>query len=182
MGRASKKRQLVLGGLPTARTRTCLELLGPSPTPLERLSVERVVACWLQLQYADTASAAPAETIVQQKFWAQRQDQAHRRYQASVRQLLAIRQAIPKSSQTEAESGTSTADSAPDALPESTGVMHADPDTTPRPAAGNGNGRVNGSRFGNGEAPESDEPVHSNGHPVNRIRAFSEAAVPLDTD
>ena len=160
-----------------------VELLGPSPTPLERLSVERVVACWLQLQYADTASAAPAETIAQQKFWAQRQDQAHRRYQASVRQLLAIRQAIPKSSQTEAESGTSSADSATDASPESTGVTHADPDTTPRPAASNGNGRVNGSRFGNGEAPESDEPVQTNGHPVNRIHQLSKTtALPSVSD
>src|SRR4051794_36738638 len=29
------------------------ELGGPSPSPLERLLVERVVACWLQLHYAD---------------------------------------------------------------------------------------------------------------------------------
>ena len=29
------------------------DLSGPSPTPLERLLVERVVACWLQVQDAD---------------------------------------------------------------------------------------------------------------------------------
>jgi hypothetical protein len=29
------------------------ELAGPSPSPLERLLVERIVACWLQVQDAD---------------------------------------------------------------------------------------------------------------------------------
>src|SRR6516164_1103310 len=33
------------------------ELAGPAPSPLERLLVERVVACWLQVHYADAAYA-----------------------------------------------------------------------------------------------------------------------------
>ena len=33
------------------------ELAGPAPSPLERLLVERVVACWLQTNYADAAYA-----------------------------------------------------------------------------------------------------------------------------
>ena len=151
------------------------ELLGPSSTPLERLSVERVVSCWLQLQYCDTASAAPSETITQQKFWAQRQDQAHRRYQAAVRQLLAVRQAVRRPSKTDSESATSPAIGATEATSESKGAQHVEVAAQPRPAAGNGNGRVNGPPPGNGRDPEpSDEPVPANGKPVNRILAFSE--------
>ena len=30
------------------------ELAGPDPSPMERLLAERIVTCWLQLQYADT--------------------------------------------------------------------------------------------------------------------------------
>jgi hypothetical protein len=34
-----------------------VELAGPSPSPLERLLVERVAACWLQINHADAAAA-----------------------------------------------------------------------------------------------------------------------------
>ncbi|WP_165252763.1 hypothetical protein [Paludisphaera soli] len=35
------------------------ELIGPAPSPLERLLVDRVVACWLQVRHADLAAARP---------------------------------------------------------------------------------------------------------------------------
>ena len=31
-----------------------LELAGPNPTPIERILVERMVACWLHVQFADS--------------------------------------------------------------------------------------------------------------------------------
>jgi hypothetical protein len=34
------------------------DLAGPAPTPLEKLLVERVAACWLQTMYADALYAA----------------------------------------------------------------------------------------------------------------------------
>src|SRR6185295_3645059 len=35
------------------------ELAGPATNLLERMAVERVLACWLQLQHADTVAANP---------------------------------------------------------------------------------------------------------------------------
>ena len=63
-----------------------------SPGPLEGLLVERVVACWLQVQYADATyaqargpgAAARAELM-------RRQESAQRRYLASVKQLAVVR-------------------------------------------------------------------------------------------
>jgi hypothetical protein len=61
------------------------ELEGPSPTPLERLLVERIVVCWLQVQHADlvaTRHSQRAEPWVQQ-----RQDRLQHRLLAAVKAL-----------------------------------------------------------------------------------------------
>jgi hypothetical protein len=42
------------------------ELVGPAPTPLEMLLVERIVACWLQVGYADATAAQKGELSIQQ--------------------------------------------------------------------------------------------------------------------
>ena len=46
-------REGILAKLEMLRT----ELAGPRPTPIERLLVERVVACWLQVYHADAISS-----------------------------------------------------------------------------------------------------------------------------
>jgi hypothetical protein len=74
---------------------------------LEKLAVQRVVACWLQLQHADAASAAPDQTLQQGKFWATEQDRAHRRYLSAVKQLTTLRQLLPSSAHTEPGSASS---------------------------------------------------------------------------
>ncbi len=135
-----------------------VELLGASPTPLERLSVERVVDCWLQLQHADTMSAATTkDDFGNAKFWSQNQDRAHRRYQSAVKQLLSIQETLSKATQTAVESAVAAS-----ASPEPPAVRHADPDVKPRPAGDNGNG--------NGEVPKpGDRPDRTNGQPANRM-------------
>jgi hypothetical protein len=58
------------------------ELAGPAPTPLEKLLVERVIACWLQVSHADDI-VAQGGGIVDSKvaeFAVKRQDAAHKRY------------------------------------------------------------------------------------------------------
>src|SRR5262249_40006191 len=73
------------------------ELTGPNPTPLERMLVERVVACWLQVQDADMRYAqAKNPSIEQGDYYQRRMDRAHRRYLSAIRTLATVRKlALP---------------------------------------------------------------------------------------
>ena len=75
------------------------ELLGPSTSPLERLLVERVVLCWLQVHYEDTADAAgltKGTTWTQALNRQKRLESAHRRYLAAIKALATVRRlALP---------------------------------------------------------------------------------------
>ena len=71
------------------------ELSRPGASALEVLAVQRIVACWLQVQHLDTVSFAPDLSVAQGKYWGQRQDQAHRRYLSAVKQLTTLRQLLP---------------------------------------------------------------------------------------
>jgi hypothetical protein len=73
------------------------ELAGPSPTPLERLLVERVVACWLQVQDADVRYAqAKSLSLEWSKHHQQRMDRAHKRYLSAIKALTLVRKlALP---------------------------------------------------------------------------------------
>lgn len=74
------------------------ELAGPNPTPIERLLVERAVACWLQVQDADVryAQAQLSATMKQGDYQQQRMDRAHRRYLLALRTLAQVRKlAVP---------------------------------------------------------------------------------------
>ena len=68
------------------------ELAGDNPSPLLSLAVKRFVATWLQLQHADAAAAAATKrnSLQQAKFWAQRQDQASRRYDRAMKTLMQL--------------------------------------------------------------------------------------------
>jgi len=72
------------------------ELDGVSPTPLERLLVDRVVACWLQVSYADVIYAQNMKDISlkQGDFYQERQDRAHRRYMSAIRTLAQVRRLL----------------------------------------------------------------------------------------
>lgn len=70
------------------------ELSGPSPTPLEELLVERVLACWLQVSHADAAAAqarGPHATGAVRAELLRRQESGQRRYLAAVKQLAVVR-------------------------------------------------------------------------------------------
>jgi hypothetical protein len=74
------------------------ELAGSSPTPLERLLVERVVACWLQVQDADVRYAQGQKgcTFEQGEYQQRRQDRAHKRYLSALKALALVRKlALP---------------------------------------------------------------------------------------
>ncbi len=74
------------------------ELAGPDPTPIERLLVGRVVACWLQVQEADLhyARCKSELTLAQGDYHQRRMDRAHRRYLSALRTLAQVRRlALP---------------------------------------------------------------------------------------
>jgi hypothetical protein len=73
------------------------DLQGPSPTPLERLLVERVVACWLQVQDADVRYAQAKNLSLEWgTYYQKRMDRAHKRYLSAIKTLATVRKlALP---------------------------------------------------------------------------------------
>jgi hypothetical protein len=75
-----------------------VELAGSNPTPVEPLLVERIVACWLQVQDADVRYAQGQKncTFAQGEYQQRRQDRAHRRYLSATRTPALVRKlALP---------------------------------------------------------------------------------------
>jgi hypothetical protein len=73
------------------------ELAGPDPSPVERLLVERVVACWLQSCAADVRCAQAKDlSFASGEYYQRRMDQAHRRFLQAVKTLELVRKmAVP---------------------------------------------------------------------------------------
>jgi len=73
------------------------ELAGPDPTPVERLLVERVVACWLQVYYFEAMMANNLGASMDwSDFHQRRVDHAHKRYLSALRTLAQVRKlALP---------------------------------------------------------------------------------------
>ena len=74
------------------------ELLGDNPTPVERLLVERVLACWVQVQDAELRYARNQKdmTFRQGDFHQRRMDATSRRYLAALKALALVRKlAVP---------------------------------------------------------------------------------------
>jgi hypothetical protein len=73
------------------------ELAGPNPTALERLLVERVATCWLQLQDADVRFAQARDLSREWGDYYQRRiDRAHQRYLTAIKTLATVRKlALP---------------------------------------------------------------------------------------
>ena len=72
------------------------ELAGPAPSPVERLLVERIVSCWLQTNYADSAYAQlpKGANPAQHTAALQRQNSAQQRYLQAVKALATVRKLL----------------------------------------------------------------------------------------
>jgi hypothetical protein len=75
------------------------DLLWDAPTPLERLLVERILSCWLQVQYLDAVyaqrlSKGEGMTWASDDGHQRRQDRAQRRYLAAVRTVAQVRRLL----------------------------------------------------------------------------------------
>jgi hypothetical protein len=72
-------------------------LTGADPSILERLLAERIVACWLQVQYAEIiyAQNLGSMNITQSEYHQRRLDKLHRRYLSAIKELGQIRNLGP---------------------------------------------------------------------------------------
>jgi hypothetical protein len=73
-----------------------VELLGDSPTPVERLLVERVAVCWLQVQDSELRFTQYQKdlSIRQGDYHQRRIDAANRRFLAAVKALALVRKLV----------------------------------------------------------------------------------------
>ena len=67
------------------------ELMGPEPSPLERVLVERVVACWLQVQAAEMLFNRGGISFEQAEHDQKVIDRAHRRHLSAIKTLAVVR-------------------------------------------------------------------------------------------
>jgi hypothetical protein len=76
------------------------ELRGPDPSPMERLLVDHVVECWLQVQVAEGAYAKahdnPAATTGVWREMQKRLDLSQRRYLAAIKQLTQSKKSLKR--------------------------------------------------------------------------------------
>ena len=71
------------------------EIAGASPSVLERLLAERIVVCWLELNYLEIALTRKGEPPLRQaEYYDRRTDRAHRRYLSAIRSLATIRRLV----------------------------------------------------------------------------------------
>lgn len=122
------------------------ELAGPAPTLLEEMAVERIVACWLQLQHCETQFLHSQTSVQWARYWLARQAQADRLYRMALKSLASVRELLSA----KPHSGGSTRVETGEPVP-------ARPDC----AAG-----LDMPKFG-------EEPPRANGGHVNRIAALA---------
>lgn len=69
------------------------DLEGPTPTPLERLLVDRVVLCWLHLHLGEAQYVQNMKqlTALQHDFYQRRLSMAQRRYLSAITALAQVR-------------------------------------------------------------------------------------------
>ena len=73
------------------------ELISPATSVLEMMAVDRLVACWLQVQYVDNVvNKASGGTITNARYQLQRQTAADRRYTAAVKALADFAGCCPR--------------------------------------------------------------------------------------
>ena len=72
------------------------DLAGEHPTRLERLLIDQVIACWMEVSYLETASADPGRSSLDQAgFHLKRLESAQKRYLSAMKALTALRALAP---------------------------------------------------------------------------------------
>jgi hypothetical protein len=152
------------------------EIAGPHPSALEQLAVARVVQTWLWTQHTDMTCTDTNVSLSQARFWAGRQDAAHRRFISAVKALTLVRSLLPSTTPRPAAPIPRLPEPNARDTGESSGGEKAR-----REAAGaiSSNGRMPHGplRAGQNQATGSHEGNGSrNGEPINRIFPVLETA------
>jgi hypothetical protein len=71
------------------------ELTGLTPTPLESMAVERIVATWLQLQHTEMQFVQSQKDLSSAKYWLRRLEVVDRLYRAAIGSLVTLRELLP---------------------------------------------------------------------------------------
>jgi hypothetical protein len=75
------------------------DLIGDNPTPLERLLVDQVVSCWLEVHHAEAeAERLPSPSLKPAGFRRRHLKAAQRRLQTAVKALRDLRTLVPAGS------------------------------------------------------------------------------------
>lgn len=84
------------------------QLLGPQPTPLEKLLVDRICACWLAVQHAELHAARRfnERAVVLTSAEEHRLDKVHGRFLTAVRELARVRKLLQPTATLQVNIGT----------------------------------------------------------------------------
>ena len=134
-----------------------------TPSPLERLTIQRIVASWLFCQYTDRATLAADAAGSKSASWGKRQEWAEKRYQLAIKSLDLVRRLKPRrkvaSDATAYDENKSTI---------------ADSQVEQGAANGKSTAEADEHRLQGGRASEADART-----PVNRIRRFVQDEEPV---
>lgn len=152
------------------------EIAGSHPSALEQLAVERVVQTWLWTQHTDMACTDTNVSLSQARFWANRQDAAHRRFISAVKALTLVRTLLPSTTPRSAAPIPRLPEPDPSDTVKSSGREKAPREVS---AAVSSNGRVPDESLQadeNGTAGLHEGNGRLNRKPVNRIFPIRETA------
>ena len=145
------------------------DLLGPNPTQLERLCAQRIVACWLETQFAAIKGPEPTgETLKHARFALQVRESAEKRFHAAIKSYSLVRQLLVDGGKA-ADRRQPNTPAAPDAAANGNGHVHEETSNTTAPATGDGHAsHVPANRIGQ---LIQASPPKVNGH-TNRLSVF----------
>ncbi len=73
-----------------------LDLGGEHPTRMERMLVDQVIMCWMEVKYLETATAsAEGSSLAQASFRLKHVESAQKRYLTSIKMMTEVRTLIP---------------------------------------------------------------------------------------
>jgi hypothetical protein len=128
-------------------------LLGPCPSPLWAMAVDRLIAAGLLLQHVLLESLQPQRDHEMAKFWSKKLESTERMYRAALQSLELVRERLPSTVQSAIVKAELAREDDP-----------VPPTKACEPAAER-NGHVNGTGKINGHG----EPISVNGQGINRI-------------
>ena len=131
------------------------ELSGPSPSKLEKLAVERIVACWLEMEYLATAyPVAKGETLGQARFALKQKESSERRFNAAMKSLTTLRALLPNG--------------------DTQAVDHHETKENARAMS-----QVNGKQCKPRRGMNGKRKPRVNGHPENRMKVYLDESEPV---